>query len=129
MKNYIRITNVTKVNSLMGLIGEVSPLVSKVIYETMKTRYAAEWSEYCHDESEVAAAVFYDVALKYMQLGLDPHVVAGILDRHESAIRYMEVAQYDQLDTEEQQDQDAFWSRSDEQADFDAKLAMYANEY
>lgn len=45
------------------------------------------------------------------------------------ALEYQAQAQYLQLDTEEQQDQDAFWERSDAQADFDDKMSMYYNEY
>ncbi|UYL04496.1 hypothetical protein EPNKCIFM_00194 [Klebsiella phage KP13-16] len=56
-------------------------------------------------------------------------MINEIDSRYSMALEYQAQAQYLQLDIEEQQDQDAFWEHQDAQADFDAKLNMYYNEY
>lgn len=129
MQNSIIITQQDKLQSLIGIVNDVSPFMVKALYAYMKRAQGAMWAAHCMEEDESAAVFMIDTIKDMMQLSLSQSVINEIDSRYSTALEYQIQAQYAQLDIEEQQDQDAFWSRGDEQAAFDDRLAMYHNEY
>jgi len=129
MKNSTVITNHDKLTTLIGIVNDVSPFMVKALYAYMKKVQGAMWAAHCMDQDESAAQFMLDNLKEMMQLSLSQSVINEIDSRYSMALAYMVEAQYSQLDIEEQQDQDAFWERQDAQADFDAKVNMYYNEY
>ena len=129
MKNSIVITNNDKLTTLIGIVNDVSPFLVKNMYKYMQECKYSIWAEHCHYQDESAAEYMIARLRDNMQACLSQSMINDIASRYSMAIEYQAQAQYLQLDTEEQQDQEAFWERSDAQADFDDKMSMYYNEY
>ncbi|AFC21245.1 hypothetical protein GAP31_064 [Cronobacter phage vB_CsaM_GAP31] len=129
MQNFITITNNDKLQSLIGILNDVSPFIVKNLYSHLKNVKPAIWSAHCYDQDESAAAYMIEMLKDSMQLCLSQSVINEVDSRLSLAIEYQMQAMYNQLDIEEQQDQDSFWDRADAQSAFDDRLAMYANEY
>lgn len=129
MQNFIAISNHDKLQSLIGILNDVSPFIVKNMYAYMqKTKYAI-WYAYCDEQDESAAAYMIEVLKDSMNLCLSQSVINDVDSRLSQAMEYQSQAMYDQLDTDEQQEQDDFWDRCDAQSAFDDRLAMYQNEY
>ncbi|ADP02580.1 hypothetical protein GECvBMG_gp217c [Salmonella phage GEC_vB_MG] len=129
MQNFITISNNDKLQSLIGILNDVSPFIVKNLYAHLKNVKPAIWSAYCHDQDESAAAYMLEMLKDSMQFCLSQSVINEVDSRLSLAMEYQAQAVYNQLDIEEQQDQDLFWDRADAQSAFDDRLAMYANEY
>lgn len=129
MKNSIIITNNDKLNTLIGIVNGVAPILVKSVYKYMKEHQHGLWHDHCNYQDEAAAAFMIEMIKDNMQACLSQSIINEIDSRLTMALEYQAQAQYSQLSTEEQQDQDAFWERADAQADFDDKVNMYYNEY
>lgn len=129
MQNSIIITQQDKLQSLIGIVNDVSPFLVKNLYAHMKRIKPAIWSAHCNEQDEKAAEYMIGILQDSIYLCLAQSVINDIDSRLTLALEYQTQAQYDQLDNEAQQDQDAFWERGDAQSAFDDRLAMYHNEY
>lgn len=128
MRNFINISNNDKLQTLISLVRDHSPLLVSNMYHKMQQKHYAIWSAHCNAECEDAAQFMIDELRIAMRHCLPENVIADIDSRYSMALEYQAIAQYNQLDTDDQTDQDDFWQASDEQADFDDKLNMYYNE-
>lgn len=129
MKNSIVITNHEKLTTLVGIVNDVCPLLVKNMYKYMQECKYGMWADHCHHQDESAAEYMIERLKDNIETCLSQSLINEIDSRYSMALEYQIQAQYGQLDIEEQQDQEAFWERQDAQADFDAKLNMYYNEY
>lgn len=128
MRNFINISNNDKLQTLIGLVRDHSSLLVANMYRTMQQKHFAIWSAHCHDNCEDAAQFMIDELRAAMGHCFPQNVINDIDSRYATALEYQAVAQYNQLDSNDQYSQDLFWEKSDEQADFDDKLNMYYNE-
>ena len=129
MKNSIIITNNDKLESLISLVNTVAPFLVRNMYKYMQQEQIALWSDHCNDQDENAAAFMIEMLKDSIQASLPQSIINEIDSRLSLALEYQVQAQFLALDIDEQNDQESFWNRSDEQAAFDDRLNMYANEY
>lgn len=127
--NSITISNNDKLQSLIGIVNGVAPLLVKSVYKYMAQFQPGLWSDHCHYHDDNAAAFMVEMLKDSINGTLPQSIVNEIDSRYSMALEYQIQAQYAQLNIEEQQDQDAFWDRQDEQTAFDDKVNMYYNEY
>lgn len=129
MRNLVNVSNSVKVESLIGIVRDVAPFIIDGIYSTMQKSHYAQWHAYCYDQDETSADFMQDLILSSINKNLPGAIVADILDRQRQAVLYMEVAQFNNMDTDEQANQEEYWEEVDRQADFNDKVNMYYNEY
>lgn len=129
MRNFINITNNEKLQTLSGIVRDHSPLMVDNMYRNTERNHNGIWMAHCYDRCENAAQFMIDELRAAMVHCLPQSVINDIDSRYTMALEYQAIAQYNQLDGEEQEGQDLFWEKSDEQADFDDKVNMYYNEY
>lgn len=129
MRNLVSVSNVEKFQSLQGIVNNVAPFLVNGLIAKMKNKHHAAWSAYCFDNDEKAAEMMLNMLLDSVESSLPENIAEEITYRYNMAITYQEVAQFNMMDDDEQQDQDMFWEYADRQSAFDEKLAMYYNEY
>lgn len=118
-----------KLCALQGIVNNVAPFLVNGLIAKMKNKHHAAWSAYCFDNDEKAAEMMLDMLLDSVETSLPENIAEEITYRYNMAITYQEVAQFNMMDDDEQQDQEMFWEYADRQSAFDEKLAMYYNEY
>lgn len=128
MRNLAIVSNNDKLTSLIGIVQDAAPFVLKRFYAVVQQSHQEQWLEHCYNKTEDSACHMYHAMLHMLESDLPAYAANEIADRFNKSVAYQETAIYNQLDSEEQEAQDAFWSKSDEQADFDDKVNMYYNE-
>lgn len=128
MFNLVAISSNDKLSTLKGIVNDVAPALISNFHRVMMAQHVCIWSNHCMDQTEESAAFMFDLLPGMLEINL-PHQSPAIMDRYNQAITYQEIAQYNQLDSNEQFLQDDFWQRDESQSDFYDKLNMYLNEY
>ena len=129
MRNLVDVSNVEKFQSLQAIVNDTAPFIVKGLIARMQQKKPEIWAHYCLDNDDQAAAFMVGELLGSVGNMLPENIAEEITYRYNMAITYQEVAQFNLMDDDEQQDQEAFWEYADRQAAFDERLEMYYNEW
>ena len=129
MRNLVHVSNVEKFQSLQAIVNDTAPFIFKGLIARMQQKKPEIWANYCLDNDDQAAAFMVGELLGSVGNMLPENIAEEIAYRYNMAITYQEVAQFNLMDDDEQQDQEIFWEYADRQAVFDERLEMYYNEW
>ena len=129
MRNLVHVSNVEKFQSLQAIVNDTAPFIVKGLIARMQQKQPEIWANYCLDNDDQAAAFMVGELLESVGNMLPENIAEEITYRYNMAITYQEVAQFNLMDDDEQQDQEMFWEYADRQAVFDERLEMYYNEW
>lgn len=129
MRNLVHVSNVEKFQSLQAIVNDTAPFIVKGLIARMQQKQPEIWANYCLDNDDQAAAFMVGELLGSVGNMLPENIAEEIAYRYNMAITYQEVAQFNLMDDDEQQDQEIFWEYADRQAVFDERLEMYYNEW
>ncbi len=129
MRNLVSVSNVEKFQSLQAIVNDTAPFIVKGLIARMQQKKPEIWTNYCLDNDDQAAAFMVGELLGSVGNMLPENIAEEITYRYNMAITYQEVAQFNLMDDDEQQDQEIFWEYADRQAVFDERLEMYYNEW
>lgn len=129
MCNLVHVSNVEKFQSLQAIVNDTAPFIVKGLIARMQQKQPEIWANYCLDNDDQAAAFMVGELLESVGNMLPENIAEEITYRYNMAITYQEVAQFNLMDDDEQQDQEIFWEYADRQAVFDERLEMYYNEW
>lgn len=129
MRNLVHVSNVEKFQSLQAIVNDTAPFIVKGLIARMQQKQPEIWANYCLDNDDQAAAFMVGELLESVGNMLPENIAEEITYRYNMAITYQEVAQFNLMDDDEQQDQEIFWEYADRQAVFDERLEMYYNEW
>ena len=129
MRNLVHVSNVEKFQSLQAIVNDTAPFIVKGLIARMQQKQPEIWANYCLDNDDQAAAFMVGELLESVGNMLPENIAEEITYRYNMAITYQEVAQFNLMDDDEQQDQEIFWDYADRQAVFDERLEMYYNEW
>ncbi|HCN5976668.1 TPA: hypothetical protein N6Y90_004798, partial [Escherichia coli] len=129
MRNLVSVSNVEKFKSLQAIVNDTAPFIVKGLIARMQQKQPEIWANYCLDNDDQAAAFMVGELLGSVGNMLPENIAEEITYRYNMAITYQEVAQFNLMDDDEQQDQEIFWEYADRQTAFDERLEMYYNEW
>lgn len=129
MRNLVHVSNVEKFQSLQAIVNDTAPFIVKGLIARMQQKKPEIWANYCLDNDDQAAAFMVGELLGSVGNMLPENIAEEITYRYNMAITYQEVAQFNLMDDDEQQDQEILWEYADRQAVFDERLEMYYNEW
>ena len=129
MRNLVHVSNVEKFQSLQAIVNDTAPFIVKGLIARMQQKQPEIWANYCLDNDDQAAAFMVGELLESVGNMLPENIAEEITYCYNMAITYQEVAQFNLMDDDEQQDQEIFWDYADRQAVFDERLEMYYNEW